>query len=387
MARPAPRVKQLTRPTRPRPGRGGGASAPRRVAAVLLVASAVALAWAPMDPAWVERVYSRRWYPALQPIVTSLSSLVPVALLDVWIVLALLASAWAGWRVVRAPSGTRMRAIARTLARGVVAASVVYLAFLVCWGLNYRRPPITERLDFNRSRVTAAEVNAASRRGVDELNRLYQPAHADLQTTSTLAAMRVRLAPAFTLAQRALGQTRLATAGRPKISMLSPFFRWATVDGMVNPLGLEVIVNPEVLPVEQPFVIAHEWGHLAGWARESEASYVGWLTCRAGDHLARYSGWLSLYWHLRRELPRDGLRAADALLEAGPRRDLAAIAARLRRGQPMVQRASWRTYDQFLKANRVDEGVRSYDEVVTLILGIAADEEGRPRSIRTHPAR
>jgi hypothetical protein len=81
------------------------------------------------------------------------------------------------------------------------------------------------------------------------------------------------------------------------------------------------------------------------------------------------------------------LRAADALLEPGPRRDLAAIAARLRRGQPMVQRASWRTYDQFLKANRVDEGVRSYDEVVTLILGIAADAEGRPRSVRSDPAR
>ena len=113
--------------------------------------------------------------------------------------------------------------------------------------------------------------------------------------------------------------------------MLSPFFRWATVDGMVNPLGLEVIVNPEVLPVEQPFVIAHEWGHLAGWARESEASYVGWLTCRAGDHAARYSGWLSLYWHLRRELPRDGLRAVDALAggraAAGPGGDCRAAAA------------------------------------------------------------
>ncbi len=222
--------------------------------------------------------------------------------------------------------------VARALTRGVVAASVVYIAFLACWGLNYRRPPITERLDFDRSRVTAAEVDAASRRAVAELNRLHQPAHADLQTTPTLAAMRVRLAPAFTLAQRALGQTRLATAGRPKISMLSPFFRWATVDGMVNPLGLEVIVNPEVLPVEQPFVIAHEWGHLAGWARESEASYVGWLTCRAGDHLARYSGWLSLYWHLRRELPRDRVardrRLAGGGAPAGPGGDCGAIATR-----------------------------------------------------------
>ena len=104
----------------PRPrraGRGGRASAlntARRVVAALLVASAVALAWAPMDTAWVERVYSRGWYPALQPIVTSLSSLAPVALLDVWLVLTALACAWAGWQVVRAPS---VRAYARRLAR------------------------------------------------------------------------------------------------------------------------------------------------------------------------------------------------------------------------------------------------------------------------------
>ena len=45
----------------------------------------------------------------------------------------------------------------------------------------------------------------------------------------------------------------------------------------------------------------------------------------------------------------------------------------------MVQQASWRTYDQFLKANRVDAGVKNYDEVVTLILGIAADADGHPR--------
>ncbi len=387
MARSAPTPSRAVRGGRASALQHGATSLRGVVARLVLVASAVALAWAPMDPAWVERVYSRGWYPALQPILTSLSSLAPVALLDVWIVLAVFSCAWTGWQVLRAPSGTRLRAVAGALIRGLVAASFVYIAFLACWGLNYRRPPITERLDFESSRVTAAEVDAASRRAVAELNRLHQPADADLQATPTLAAMRVRLAPAFTLAQRALGQSRLATAGRPKISMLSPFFRWATVDGMVNPLGLEVIVNPEVLPVEQPFVIAHEWGHLAGWARESEASYVGWLTCRAGDHLARYSGWLSLYWHLRRDLPSDRVRTIDALLDAGPRRDLVAIAARLRRGQPLVQRASWRTYDQFLKANRVDEGVKSYDEVVTLILGIAADAEGRPRSVRLDPAR
>jgi hypothetical protein len=148
---------------------------------------------------------------------------------------------------------------------------------------------------------------------------------------------------------------------------------------MVNPFGLEVIVNPDVLPVELPFVLAHEWGHLAGWAHENEASYVAWITCLGGDSAAQYSGWLSIYWHVRRALPRERLAAVERDLASGPRLDLRAVAARLARGQPAVQRASWRTYDQFLKANRVEAGVASYDDVLTLVLGLAAGERGRPQ--------
>jgi hypothetical protein len=65
---------------------------------------------------------------------------------------------------------------------------------------------------------------------------------------------------------------------------------------------------------------------------------------------------------------QDRARLAAAL-EEGPRRDVEAIIARLRRGTwPILQRAGWAAYDQYLKANRVDEGIRSYGEVVTLIL-------------------
>ena len=38
-------------------------------------------------------------------------------------------------------------------------------------------------------------------------------------------------------------------------------------------------------------VAAHEWAHLAGYADESEANFVGWLTCARASDAARYSGW------------------------------------------------------------------------------------------------
>jgi hypothetical protein len=357
----------------------GTRRSPWRLALSLaVVVAAVGAAVAPMTPESVDRYFSRSWYPSIQPLVTSASSLVPFAVLDIWIAAALVLLLRAGWRMTRESGRARWRAVGRGLWRGVVAAAVAYLVFLGCWGLNYRRSSITSGFDFDRARVNAEGVDALAVRAVVRLNALHRSAHDELAVATTRTAIRTRLAPAFGDAQRALGAARPATPGRPKVSLLSPYFRWASIDGMVNPFGLEVIVNPDVLPVELPFVIAHEWGHLAGWAEESEASYVAWVTCLGGDRAAQYSGWLSIYWHLRRAVPRDRLAAIERDLGSGPREDLRAVAARLARGRPLVQRASWQTYDRFLKANRVDAGVASYDEVMTLVLGLAADERGRP---------
>ena len=85
---------------------------------------------------------------------------------------------------------------------------------------------------------------------------------------------------------------------------------------MINPFGLEVLANPDLLPFEKPSVAAHEWAHLAGYADESEASFVGFLTCIRAATPAAYSGWLFLYWEVSSEVG------------AGDRRQLACGARR-----------------------------------------------------------
>jgi hypothetical protein len=348
----------------------------------MLAAIAVAAALVPMSAGAVERWYSRGVYALIQPIVTSVSSLVPFAVLDVLIAGAVLWIVVRVWGLRGRGGSDRLRAVGRFAGDVIAGVALVYLLFLGLWGLNYRRLPVTAGLDYENGRVTQAAVDALAVRAVSELNRLHDPAQALLPAVPTLAAVRVRLAPAFAEAQRATGSTRLATPGRPKWSMLSPFFRLAGVDGMVNPLGLEVLVNPDVLPIERPFVVAHEWGHLAGWARESEASFLGWVTCLRSDDLARYSAWMDLYLHLTGDVTPARRTSIAAGLSAGPRADLAAIARRLSVVQPAVAQVSWQTYDRFLRANRVPEGVRSYDEVVRLVVGTQADMADRPLLLR-----
>ena len=143
---------------------------------------------------------------------------------------------------------------------------------------------------------------------------------------------------------------------------------------MTDPFLLETLIAPDLLDVERPFVIAHEWAHLAGYADESEANFVAWLTCRRGDARARYSAALELIGYARPEKTPEGRARPRAR-----RIDLFAIGYRYARTNRTLRFAAREGYDKYLKANRVERGIESYDAVVQLILGTGLDRNGNPR--------
>ena len=170
-----------------------------------------------------------------------------------------------------------------------------------------------------------------------------------------------------------------AAPGRPKRSVLNFYFARASVDGMTDPFFLETLTNQGLLPLERPFVVAHEWGHLAGYADESEANFVAWLICMRANVPAQYSAWVSLYGTILNALPPSDRAEVTRGLHAGPREDLRAIAERVRRQTvPLASRAGYALYDRFLKANRVEAGVRSYAEVLRLLVGTKFTQDGKP---------
>jgi len=332
------------------------------------VALALLTAFAPIPPEYIERWFSARAYPFIQRGMTSVTNLFPIALFDVVLVAALIATLVAIGRGSRAAwRARRPGPILRVLGHLAAAAAVVYLVFLGGWGFNYRRVPMFQRLDVAGGAPAPEDVVQLGLRAIAEMNRLHESAHRTGWAGNEWqdAALRAALHDV----QRALGDAPPAVPGRLKRTILGAYFRWTGVDGMINPFGLEVLANPDLLPFERPFVAAHEWAHLAGFADEAEANFVGWLTALRADVPAQYSAWLFLYWQVSGEVGEQDRTRLAAALEPGPRRDVNEIVARLRRGTwPALQRAGWAAYDQYLKANRVDAGIRSYGEVVTLIL-------------------
>jgi hypothetical protein len=326
---------------------------------IAVIAAAVGAGLAPLDPATVERRFSTTVYPAIQGLVTPITSAVPFAVFDLLTIAGAVALVLALFRGIRRARRDRtFRPLITTMAGVGTAGAVVYLAFLLLWGFNYRRVPMTDRLVMDRPPPAAAAVAALGLEAVGRLNALHAEAHRIGWAVNPRE--NAALLDAYRSVQQRLSDAPPAAPGRLKQSLYGTYFRWTSVDGMVNPFALEVLANPDLLPFERPFVAAHEWAHLAGYADESEANFVGWLTCVRADVPSQYSGWMSLYWQIAGELSAaDRMRLWDAL-NAAPRADVEAIVERLRRGQlPFLRNASWRVYDQYLRANRVEEGIRS----------------------------
>ena len=329
---------------------------------MVVVAIAVAMAALPIPAGAVERLYSTLVYPVIQRTLTPASNVLPFAIFDVLCVAALCAFVVMLYRAVRR-LGWR-RGILQAGGRTIVMASIVYLAFLAAWGLNYRRVPLVEKVVFDHTRITGEAMRDFGEANAVALNRLYRKAH---ESPLSLDALEGSF-------NAALEQMRSPTIvpGRPKQTLLGGYFHEIAVAGMTDPFFLETLVAPDLLDVERPFVIAHEWAHLAGYADESEANYIAWITCRHGDALAQYSAALMMIGYASPE--RRGA------LDIGPRIDLWAIHYRYSKTNQTLRFAATRGYDTYLKANRVDKGVESYDAVVQLILGTVLDEGGYPRT-------
>jgi hypothetical protein len=349
----------------------------RAVLKLVVIVGAALLAVVPLPRYAVERTYSRGVYTMVQPRLTALSNHTPFAWFDVVVVAAacMLLVVW----TVRLRR--RREGIARTV--GVAAidsaaiAAMFYLWFLAAWGFNYQRQPIREQLDYREDRITHAALRELAGRTVDSLNALYRDAHA--AGWPEAGSTPEPLERAFVQVQRDLALTWDVHPGRPKRTLFNFYFTRVSIDGMTGPFFLETLANDTLLPFERAATIAHEWSHLAGYADESEANFVGWLVCMRAPAPIQYSGWLSLYGTIVGALPRSDRDEITRRLDEGPRADIRAVSDRIRRHAiPIASRAGYALYDRFLKANRVEAGVRSYGEVVRLLLGTRFTEDGRP---------
>ena len=135
-----------------------------------------------------------------------------------------------------------------------------------------------------------------------------------------LTEMPAELGPAFLRAQRDLALPWTARTGRPKRTLFNFYFTRVSIDGMTGPFFLETLTNGTLLPYERAATVAHEWSHLAGYADESEANFVGWLVCMRGTCGCAVQRLALVIWNGRRCAAAIGSRRHGSAARRGPAR-------------------------------------------------------------------
>ena len=356
---------------------------PRRAAGKLsVVAAALLLTFFQLPESWIERFYANGLYPHVQAAVTPVSNLLPFALYDVLLVTVILGlPVWWVRRLVKAGKGRRLRRLGTLIVNTIVLAAISYLLFQFLWGLNYMRRPLKEKFDYDAARINEDAAVQLYRLAVERLNTDVLAAHQTELPDD--AEWRRRLQPAYDALVKELGPRTSLTLARPKATLFDRYLEKAGITGFINPFGHETIVAKGFHPLDRGFTLAHEWGHLAGFADESEASFIGLLALlRSEDATARYAGWLELYRSipLRKtrleELNRTFTVPLPQLAEP-VKEDLRAMAeeAAKRKISERISRAQWQMYEQFLKANNATP---NYGEVISLVMGTKFDPAWQP---------
>lgn len=330
------------------------------------------------NPAFAEW-YATTVYPVLSRGVNAVTSLIPFSLAEVLVLLLIPAlTAFLLLTIVRLIRGKESRPViaAKAFIDLVCAVSVLCFIFTVNCGINYSRYPFAQTCGLTVQDSSKAELTALCESLAQKVNGLRTGVQTDSRSVMKLSEPTLR--DTAEEARKAYDKINaeyplLKTGyGAPKLVFGSRFMSYTQTTGMFFPFTFEANVNDDIPAYSIPVTMCHELSHLRGYMREDEANFIGYLVCEnSGKADFEYSGSMLAFVCTYNALcGADGEAAGKiyAALSDGVQRDLADNSAYWAKFEGPVAQVSTSVNDGYLKANRQDDGVKSYGRMVDLLL-------------------
>ncbi len=312
-------------------------------------------------PSLTESWYSGGIYPFIAQLLTWLSGTLPFSLDDLFYLLLIL------WFIsLLAFSLFKKISWAKSISWLIQTLAIVYIGFYWLWGFNYFREDLNKRLALEPAKPDAKELINTFSWLIDQTNTTYVRIDSvDKNRTFHLLEEEYKRQEHFLRIQNRPDLTR------PKNISLSRFFAAATIGGYYGPFFSEVHVNPYLLPLEYPAVLAHEMAHFYGITSEAEANFYAWYVCSNSNNLQlQYSANLHLLRYFVYECYKlEGFEEAVSNILPGVRFDYRRIQQHWRSlMNEDVEDVASAVNDAYLKSNKIEEGIDDYDGVVKFVM-------------------
>ena len=230
----------------------------------------------------------------------------------------------------------------------------IWIAFHALWGFNYYRKSIPVQFGFVADPPSSQELLQFTQFLLDETNRY---------------AIELRT---FPLNNAAHDNCSSLDSQHPKASMFGVIGNYMGYGGYYNPFTGEAQMNNHMPAFMLPFIAVHEKAHQQGFAKESEANFMGYLAAmQSKDSCLKYSANLEMFIYANNALRRsDSVAAKKNFKKLSPIaiKDLKSYRAFVKKYQgPIDEFTTW-FYTKFLRLNNQPEGMYSYNRGMVYVM-------------------
>ncbi len=259
--------------------------------------------------------------------------------------------------------------------------SVFYFLFYFLWAINYHRVPLNEKMGIDK-KYTPEELVTFTKKLIDKTNALQvQITHNDS----------IKVVSPYTVAEI----YALSTNGYDELSKQFPYFdfkreslkssllstplSYMGFGGYLNPFTNEAQVNCNLPLYNLPTTSCHEMSHQLGYASESEANFIGFMTSiKNKDIYFQYSGYsFALKYCLRsiKKIDEKQMESLLPLINKGVLLNFEESDQFREKYESFVETFFKYFYDNYLKLNHQKDGLETYSKFVGLLVNYYSDKD------------
>lgn len=318
--------------------------------------------------------YSTHIYPILVSSIGRLFGLFPFSVSEICIYLLVIILCVTAVRLAAGACLKKLKkgAVKKSLCSLFLLAGVLWFLYVINCGINYGRISFSRSAGIQTKEYTIGELKEVCSWLTKQVNARASEVKRDADGTMLLGE---EVAENGVDVMEALGEKYPQMEGfypRPKGFIFPWVLSVQNLTGIYLPFTIEANYNSEMTAYNIPFTVCHELSHLRGFMQEEEANFIAWLACMNSDeddfqYSGRLMGWIYCMNALRKADPKAWEEVRGELApEVEP--DLKANSEFWAKYDGAVAEVSNRINDTYLKVNGQNDGVKSYDRMVDLVV-------------------
>lgn len=319
------------------------------------------------SPQWVEHYYAQGMYPVVSRVLRILFGWLPFSVGDIFYAVLLILSVVTLVRFLRKfkrPLRVSEFLGFKNTARFAGLLCWCWLLFQLLWGFNYARVGVIEQFGLSKIRPDSNMVRSFASYSLREVNR-FAPARKNQdnqvsieQLTRSAYLQLSKEMPGFSYDPVSFKTSSFGLLGN-----------YMGYGGYYNPFSGEAHLNDRLPSFLLPFIGVHEVAHQLGFAKESDANFIGYLAAiHAEDSSLRYAAHLEFFLYANAALRRFDSTAAKVnygQLSPLVKKDLDHYRRFTKQYKGWVDDLTTWFYSRFLRLNRQPEGMGSYNKGMT----------------------